>query len=135
MSSQLTLLGVGASAGTPVVGCECSTCQSTNKKNYRTRCSSLLTLKNGKNILIDTSPDLRLQSLRETVKKIPLDRMLIETDSPYLAPVPNRGKLNEPSNVVYVAEKIAEIKNISVEEVAETTTENFFSLFSRCQTS
>ena len=62
---QLTLLGVGASAGTPVVGCECSTCKSTNKKNYRTRCSSLLTLKNGKNILIDTSPDLRLQSLRE----------------------------------------------------------------------
>ena len=75
------------------------------------------------------------ESLRETVKKIPLDRMLIETDSPYLAPVPNRGKLNEPSNVVYVAEKIAEIKNISVEEVAEKTTENFFSLFSRCQTS
>ena len=75
------------------------------------------------------------ESLRETVKKIPLDRMLIETDSPYLAPVPNRGKLNEPSNVVYVAEKIAEIKNISVEEVAETTTKNFFSLFSRCQAS
>ena len=75
------------------------------------------------------------ESLRETVKKIPLDRMLIETDSPYLAPVPNRGKLNEPSNVVYVAEKIAEIKNISVEEVAKITTENFFSLFSKCQTS
>jgi TatD DNase family protein len=61
--------------------------------------------------------------------------MLIETDSPYLAPVPNRGRLNEPSNVVYVAEKIAEIKNISVEEVAKTTTENFFLLFSRCQAS
>ena len=70
MSDQLTLLGVGASAGTPVVGCECSTCQSTNKKNYRTRCSSLLTLKNGKNILIDTSPDLRLQSLRESLTSI-----------------------------------------------------------------
>ena len=70
MSGQLTLLGVGASAGTPVVGCECSTCQSTNKKNYRTRCSSLLTLKNGKNILIDTSPDLRLQSLREGLTSI-----------------------------------------------------------------
>ena len=70
MSAQLTLLGVGASAGTPVVGCECSTCQSTNKKNYRTRCSSLLTLKNGKNILIDTSPDLRLQSLREGLTSI-----------------------------------------------------------------
>jgi len=74
------------------------------------------------------------EDLRETVKKIPLDRILIETDSPYLAPVPNRGKINEPANVVYVAEKIAEIKNISVEEVAETTTKNFFSLFSKCQT-
>ena len=52
------------------------------------------------------------EDLRETVKKIPLDRILIETDSPYLAPVPNRGKINEPANVVYVAEKIAEIKNI-----------------------
>jgi len=70
MPGQLTLLGVGASAGTPVVGCECSTCQSTNKKNYRTRCSSLFTLKNGKNILIDTSPDLRLQSLREGLTSI-----------------------------------------------------------------
>jgi len=70
MSDQLTLLGVGASAGTPVVGCECSTCQSTNKKNYRTRCSSLFTLKNGKNILIDTSPDLRLQSLREGLTSV-----------------------------------------------------------------
>jgi phosphoribosyl 1,2-cyclic phosphate phosphodiesterase len=67
MSDKVTLLGVGSSAGTPVVGCECHTCQSTNKKNYRTRCSSLLTLENGKNILIDTSPDLRLQSLRESL--------------------------------------------------------------------
>jgi TatD DNase family protein len=75
------------------------------------------------------------ESLRETVKKIPLDRILIETDSPYLAPVPNRGKLNEPANVVYVAQKIAEIKNISIEEVAETTTKNFFSLFSKCRIS
>ena len=75
------------------------------------------------------------EELRETVRKIPLDRILIETDSPYLAPVPNRGKLNEPANVVYVAKKIAEIKKITVEEVAETTTKNFFNLFSKCQTS
>ena len=69
MSAQLTLLGVGASAGTPVVGCECSTCQSTNKKNYRTRCSALIKAK-GENILIDTSPDLRQQLLRHKIKKI-----------------------------------------------------------------
>ena len=72
------------------------------------------------------------EELRETVKKIPLESMLIETDSPYLAPVPNRGKLNEPANVIYVAEKIAEIKNISVEEVANVTTHNFAKLFNKC---
>ena len=72
--------------------------------------------------------------IRETVKKIPLESILIETDSPYLAPVPNRGKLNQPSNVIFVAEKIAEIKNLSVEEVADVTTRNFFTLFDKCQT-
>ena len=73
------------------------------------------------------------EDLRETAKKIPLDRILIETDSPYLAPVPNRGKMNEPSNVVYVAEKIAELHNCSVDTVAEQTSKNFFDLFHRCQ--
>ncbi|MDC0422687.1 TatD family hydrolase [Methylophilaceae bacterium] len=75
------------------------------------------------------------QDLRDTVKKVPMDRILIETDSPYLAPVPNRGKTNEPSNVFFVAEKIAEIKNISVEEVAAITTENFKKLFPKCHLS
>jgi len=73
------------------------------------------------------------ESLRETVKKLPIENILIETDSPYLAPVPNRGKLNEPSNVRYVAEKIAELKGISIEEVAEITTNNFFKLFAKCK--
>jgi len=73
------------------------------------------------------------ETLRETVKKIPIENILIETDSPFLAPVPNRGKLNEPSNVKYVAEKIAELKGISIEEVAEITTNNFFKLFSKCK--
>ena len=72
--------------------------------------------------------------LRDTVKKIPIENILIETDSPYLAPVPKRGKLNEPSNVIYVAEKIAELKNIPVEKVAEITTNNFFDLFNKCKT-
>lgn len=72
--------------------------------------------------------------LRDTVKKIPIENILIETDSPYLAPVPKRGKLNEPSNVIYVAEKIAELKNIPVEKVAEITTNNFFNLFNKCKT-
>ena len=62
-----------------------------------------------------------------------LENILIETDSPYLSPVPNRGKLNEPSNVRYVAEKIAELKGISVDKVAEITTNNFFKLFTKCK--
>ena len=70
MQNTLTILGSGSSAGTPVVGCKCKTCLSINPKNIRTRCSSLITLKNGKNILIDTSPDLRQQSLRESITKI-----------------------------------------------------------------
>jgi TatD DNase family protein len=74
------------------------------------------------------------ETLRETVKKIPIENILIETDSPYLAPVPNRGKLNEPANVRYVAEKISELKGIPVEKVAEITTNNFFKLFSKCKT-
>ncbi len=72
------------------------------------------------------------EDLRETVRKIPLENILIETDSPYLAPVPNRGKLNEPANVTYVAEKIAEIKKIPLEKVAAETTKNFSQLFKKC---
>ena len=70
MQNTLTILGSGSSAGTPVVGCKCETCISANPRNTRTRCSSLITLENGKNILIDTGPDLREQSLRESVTNI-----------------------------------------------------------------
>ncbi len=67
---QITLLGVGSSAGTPVVGCSCATCQSGNPRNKRSRCSSLITLPTGENILIDTGPDLRNQALRENIKRV-----------------------------------------------------------------
>ena len=70
MQKTLTILGAGSSAGTPVVGCKCETCVSVNPRNKRTRCSSLITLENGKNILIDTSPDLREQSIRESVTNV-----------------------------------------------------------------
>ncbi len=70
-------------------------------------------------------------SLREVVKKLPLDRLLIETDSPYLAPVPYRGKSNQPRYVRAVAEYIAELRGISTQQLGECTTENFFRLFSR----
>ena len=67
--------------------------------------------------------------LKEVAKHIPLDRMLIETDSPYLAPVPFRGKMNQPSYVKHVAEEIAKLRGISVEEVGDATTANFKKLF------
>jgi TatD DNase family protein len=68
-------------------------------------------------------------NIREAAQELPLDRILIETDSPFLAPVPHRGKRNEPSLVVKVADKIAEIRGIPVEEVARATSENFFRFF------
>jgi TatD DNase family protein len=67
--------------------------------------------------------------LQETFKSIPLNRILIETDSPYLAPVPNRGKQNEPSYVKYTAQKLADIKNISNLDLIKNTTSNFNNLF------
>lgn len=69
------------------------------------------------------------QNLTEVVREIPMEKILIETDSPYLAPVPFRGKTNEPKYVRYVAEKIAEIKNLSVETVARSSSDNFRRLF------
>jgi len=75
------------------------------------------------------------KDLKETATKIPLERMLIETDSPYLAPVPFRGKTNDPSKVIHVAEEISRLKDISVEDVAKMTTSNFFDLFSKCKQS
>jgi TatD DNase family protein len=68
--------------------------------------------------------------LREVVRQVPMERMLIETDSPYLAPVPYRGKTNQPAYVKHVAECVSQIKNIPLEIVAKSTTENFFKLFS-----
>ena len=67
--------------------------------------------------------------LQKTFKFIPIDKLLIETDSPYLAPVPNRGKKNEPSFVKFTAEKLASIKEISNSELINKTSSNFNILF------
>lgn len=69
------------------------------------------------------------KALREVATQVPLERMLVETDSPYLAPVPYRGKINEPALVRYVAEEIARLRGIELAEVAAKTTKNFFQLF------
>jgi TatD DNase family protein len=84
--------------------------------NFYISFSGIVTFKNAK-------------ELQDLAKKVPLDRMLIETDAPYLAPVPFRGKPNEPAYVRYVAEFIAELRGVSLEEIAEKTTENFERLF------
>jgi TatD DNase family protein len=64
------------------------------------------------------------KGFQEIIKRLPLESLLIETDAPFLAPAPFRGKRNEPSYVRYTAQKVAEIKNVSFEKVAEVTTEN-----------
>lgn len=69
------------------------------------------------------------QALKEVARRVPLERMLVETDAPYLAPVPHRGRTNEPSFVRHVAEEIARLRDVPLEAVAEATTRNFFSLF------
>ena len=72
----------------------------------------------------------KADQLRKIIKNLPLENLLVETDAPFLAPDPHRGKRNEPAFVVHVAEKIAQIKDIPVKEVGRQTTENFCNLFS-----
>ena len=85
--------------------------------NFMISFSGIVTFKNAK-------------ALKEVARDIPLDYLLIETDSPYLAPIPFRGKTNQPAYVRFVAEELAKLKGISTEAVAEATTRNFFRLFS-----
>ena len=86
------------------------------ENNFYISFSGILTFKNA----ID---------LQEIAKKVPMDRILIETDTPYLAPVPHRGKTNQPAYVKYVAEFIAELRNTSFEDIARNTSQNFYNLF------
>ena len=84
--------------------------------NYMISISGIVTFRNA-------------EALRDVAKKLPLDRLLVETDSPYLAPVPNRGKPNEPAFVREVAQFVAELKNIEYDELLRVTEDNFFKLF------
>lgn len=69
------------------------------------------------------------KQVHEVATKVPLDRLLIETDSPYLAPVPHRGKINTPALVVHVAEHIAQLRGVPAAQIAQHTTDNFYTLF------
>lgn len=71
------------------------------------------------------------KELKQVAARVPLERLLVETDSPYLAPVPHRGKSNQPAYVQYVAQHIADLRGVPLETIAEATTRNFFTLF-RC---
>lgn len=71
----------------------------------------------------------KAQEIREIFSKIPLDRLLVETDAPFLAPIPQRGRRNEPAFVKYTAERLAQIKDISFDELAQITSDNFYRLF------
>jgi TatD DNase family protein len=75
----------------------------------------------------------KADELREVVRFVPLDRMLVETDSPFLAPIPHRGQPNQPAWTRVVAEKVAEVKGIALVDVATATTENFFNLFNKAK--
>src|SRR5262249_48640366 len=71
----------------------------------------------------------KAQQIRDAAREVPLDRMLIETDSPFLAPVPYRGKRNEPAFVKETARKLGELRGLSMEEIGEQTASNFYSFF------
>ncbi len=86
--------------------------------NYYISISGIVTFKNA-------------DALRDVAKRVPLERLLVETDSPYLAPVPFRGKSNQPQYVRAVAECVAELRGISLEALAKQTTENYYTLFNR----
>jgi TatD DNase family protein len=74
------------------------------------------------------------KELQAVARALPLDRILIETDSPYLAPVPYRGKMNEPGYVAHVAEYLADLKGVPLRDIADRTTDNFFNLFKAART-
>ena len=76
----------------------------------------------------------KAQQIRDAALEVPLDRMLIETDSPYLAPVPYRGKRNEPAFVKETARKLGELRGLSMEEVGERTSHNFYKFFKLAET-
>jgi TatD DNase family protein len=90
------------------------------KMGFHISFSGIVTFKNAKD-------------LKDVASKVPLDRLLVETDAPFLAPQPTRGKRNEPAFMVHTAAMLAELKDVSAEDIAAATTENFFRLFTKAR--
>jgi TatD DNase family protein len=115
-SDTLRILGEeGASAVGGVMHCFTETvdvARAAIEMGFLISLSGIVTFKNAKQV-------------QQVAVEIPLEHLMIETDAPFLAPMPHRGKVNEPAYVVYVAQKIAELKGLSVETVARVTAENF----------
>ena len=88
------------------------------ENNYYISISGIITFKNA-------------NKLRETIKNFPINKMLLETDSPFLSPEPHRGKTNQPSYVKYIYKYLSEFYNISLEKFIDITEENFYKLFSK----
>tara|TARA_Y100000590_G_scaffold346906_1_gene397346 strand:+ start:2995 stop:3765 length:771 start_codon:yes stop_codon:yes gene_type:complete len=72
-----------------------------------------------------------VEELEQVVKEVPIEKIMLETDSPYLSPIPHRGKKNQPAYIIHIAKKIAELKNIDIEKVASITTETAYKIFSK----
>ena len=124
MSLTATILGCGSSAGVPRPALGWGACDPANPRNRRRRCSLLVER---------TGPTGRTKSqdLRAIAAELPADRILVETDAPYLAPGKFRGKRNEPSYVVETAKVLAETRGVSLDQVAAETSDNFFRLFGK----
>ncbi len=90
------------------------------KINFYISVSGIITFKNA-------------EGIRKTIKKVPMNRLLVETDAPYLAPAPNRGKRNEPAFVRDTAKFLSELKGVSFQDLANQTTQNFYNLFNKAQ--
>ena len=118
---QILQQEMGKGAFTGVLHCFSSTrklAETALELGFYISCSGIVTFKNAKD-------------LRDIIRDVPVDRLNVETDSPFLAPIPKRGKRNEPSFVVHTAEKVAELKGMAIDEFSRTSTDNFFRLFNK----
>ena len=137
MINKFTILGCGSSLGSPWIT---NYSAKLSKKNFKVLIHCFTGTKEFAFKLLDLGAYIsasgvvtfkKSKDLADTFKEIPNDRILVETDSPYLAPVPLRGKPNEPSYIVHTVNFLAKLKSLTFEEFSNITTKNFFNLFGK----